>query len=245
MHHLNLQEPLDLFSTGLIVNNFEIVERLALVEISCSEHSWLLFFVFNLNRYFVERKLILKKLHLVVKTSLVAILLFIMSACSTKYENRQIISELFPSVSGKNLEGVVSNIPKDFSGRKVLFLLGYVQNAQFDIDRWLIGLDMTNTEVEVYELPTIQGMFPRFFETQINQGMRNGIPKSLWKGVITIFDDGETIQEFTGNINPNNARVILLNEKTEILFFDDSGFSVESLNNLRTQINRTISDETG
>jgi hypothetical protein len=164
-------------------------------------------------------------------------LLALMTGCATKYDNQKILGELFPSVSGNSLEGKAHIIPKDFSGKKVLFLIGYVQNTQFDIDRWLIGLDMTKTEVEAYELPTIQGMFPRFFKTTIDQGMRNGIPKSLWKGVITIYKDGETIQKFTGNIQPNNSRVILLNEKGEIIFFDDSGFSVEALNKLRAQIN--------
>ncbi|MFT5294627.1 MAG: hypothetical protein ACI9YH_000633, partial [Colwellia sp.] len=56
-------------------------------------------------------------------------------------------------------------------------LVGYKQNSQFDIDRWLIGLDMTETKVDAYEIPTIQGLFPRMFSTLIDNGMRKGIPK--------------------------------------------------------------------
>ncbi len=66
---------------------------------------------------------------------------------------------------------------------------------------------MTNTEVDVYEIPTIQGLFPRMFSTMSNNGMRAGIPKSLWKGVITVYQDGEEVQAYTGNENPNNARL--------------------------------------
>ena len=44
----------------------------------------------------------------------------------------------------------------------------------------------------------------------IDNGMRAGIPKELWRGVITVYQDGERVQAFTGNINPNNARVLLL-----------------------------------
>ncbi|MFB1016368.1 MAG: hypothetical protein QMC51_12040, partial [Alteromonadaceae bacterium] len=107
------------------------------------------------------------------------------------------------------------------------------QNSQFDIDRWLIGLDMTATDVDVYEIPTIQGLFPRMFNTMIDNGMRKGIPKALWKGVITVYEDGEKIQAFTGNEKPNNARVLLLDENGVILYFYDQGFSVNALNELR------------
>ena len=129
-------------------------------------------------------------------------------------------------------------MPQHFSGRPVLLLLGYVQNSQFDIDRWLIGLDMTETNIEAFELPTIAGMFPRFFQTKIDSGMRAGIPKELWKGVITIYKDGDKLQSFTGNKSPNNARVILLDKNGTIVYFYDSGFSVAALNKLRAVINQ-------
>ena len=95
---------------------------------------------------------------------------------------------------------------------------------------------MTETNVDVYELPTISGMFPRMFNTMINDGMRAGIPKSLWRGVITIYDGGEEVQAFTGNTNPNNSRVILLNSQGTVVYFYDRGFSVEALKNVRAKI---------
>ena len=66
--------------------------------------------------------------------------------------------------------------------------------------------------------------------------MRKGIPKELWKGVITVYEDGEKIQQFTGNENPNNARVILINKKGTIIYFYDEGFSVAALNNLKNNL---------
>ena len=143
-------------------------------------------------------------------TATILILVFLLSGCATYYPNRKPLGEMFPSVVGQSLEKKTILFPDHVAGKNVLLLLGYVQNSQFDIDRWLIGLDMTQTQVDVFELPTIQGMFPRFFKTKIDQGMRKGIPKELWKGVITIYGDGEKIQLFTGNMNSNNARVILL-----------------------------------
>ena len=160
-------------------------------------------------------------------------LVFLLSACSTTYSNKNITGAAFPSVMGETLEQEQLELPGHFAGKPALLLIGYVQNSQFDIDRWLIGLDMTETKLAVYELPTIQGLFPRMFKPFINNGMRKGIPKALWKGVITIYDDGETIQQFTGNINSGNARVVLLDAKGEIIYFYDEGFSVEALNDVR------------
>ncbi|MEP2651324.1 MAG: hypothetical protein ABJH06_04945, partial [Paraglaciecola sp.] len=66
--------------------------------------------------------------------------------------------------------------------------------------------------------------------------MRKGIPKALWKGVITVYEDGDKLQRFTGNQNPNNARVILLDKQGEIVYFYDDGFAVSALNALRSQL---------
>lgn len=156
-----------------------------------------------------------------------------LSACSTIYPNQTITGQFFPSVSGQTLEKESMTLPDDLQGEKALLLIGYKQDSQFDIDRWLIGLDMTQTKVSVYEVPTIQGLFPRMFSTLINNGMRAGIPKPLWKGVVTVYQDGEKVQAFTGNENPNNSRVVLINAQGKVIYFYDQGFSVDALNKLR------------
>lgn len=154
-------------------------------------------------------------------------------ACSTQYPNQQLTGKLLVEFSGTSLDNRAHKIPNDFLGQKTLLLFGYKQDSQFDIDRWLIGLDMTQTDIPVYEIPTIQGMFPRMFSTQIDDGMRGGIPKELWKGVITVYDDGDKVQRFTGNERPNNARVVLIDDKGEVIYFYDRGFSVDALNRVR------------
>jgi hypothetical protein len=160
------------------------------------------------------------------------LMLFILG-CATTYLNKNPVGEMFPDVGGQTLEENEVRLPEFFNGSKVILLLGYKMDSQFDIDRWLIGLDMTKTAAKVYEIPTIQGLFPRMFQTFIDEGMRSGIPKELWGGVITIYADGDELQEFTGNENPNNARAILLDEKGKIIYFHDRGFSVQELNKLR------------
>jgi predicted transcriptional regulator len=162
--------------------------------------------------------------------------LLLMSGCSTVYPNKDITGQVFPEVVGQSLEKKSVTIPNDFSGEITLLLIGYVQNSQFDIDRWLIGLDMTQTKVNVYEIPTIQGLFPQMFSTFIDNGMRSGIPKPLWKGVITVYEDGDKVQALTGNEKSSNARVVLLDKKGKILYFYDQGFAVDALNQVRDAI---------
>lgn len=161
-----------------------------------------------------------------------------MAGCANQYPNSDPTGQMFPSVSGKTLSDQTTKIPDDFLGQPALLLLGYVQNAQFDIDRWLIGLDMSKADIETYEIPAIQGFWPGLFKEQIDNGMRAGIPEELWSIVITLYDDGEQVQRFTGNMNPNNARVVLVDSTGMILHFYDRGFSVDALNQLNEKISK-------
>jgi len=170
------------------------------------------------------------------KCSLIVLITLSVVGCSTTYTNRNPVGEIFPTVSGESLEKIEIEMPQYFNGSKVILLLGYKQDSQFDIDRWLIGLDQTETKAKIYELPTIQGLFQRMFSTFIDNGMRKGIPKELWGGVITIYRDGSVIQEFTGNENGNNARVLVIDENGKVIYFYDRGFAVSALNQLRQKL---------
>jgi hypothetical protein len=173
--------------------------------------------------------------------------LMLLSACATEYPNQNPAGELFPSIEGQSLDQQAYRIPEDLQGEPTLLLIGYRQNAQFDIDRWMIGLDMTGTRVKMIELPTIQGFLPRLFQSRIDNGMRAGIPQALWPVVVTVYEDGERVQAFTGNERPGNARVVLLGDRGQIRFFYDRGFSVAALNDLRAALKQPacISPEQG
>ena len=132
------------------------------------------------------------------------------------------MGEKLVSFNGQSLAGKRVKFPEIVKGKATILLFGYKQQSQFDIDRWLIGLDMKQVKVNVFEIPTIQGFIPRLLKNKIDSGMRKGIPKYLWKIVITVYKDGDRIQAFTGNTNPNNARVMLIDNKAKILYFTDN-----------------------
>ena len=162
----------------------------------------------------------------------------ILSGCSQTYINQQPLGKSFPDVTGEGLDQQIHQLPSYFADKTTVLLLGYKQDSQFDIDRWLIGLDMKGTQADIYELPTIQGRLPRQIKGMINEGMRKGIPEELWSIVITVYEDGDTLQAFTGNEKPNNARVILLDKTGKVQFFHDRGFSVAALNQLNAQVKK-------
>jgi hypothetical protein len=127
---------------------------------------------------------------------------------------------------GDDLNGKEYTLPGDFAGEPVVFIIGYVQDAQFDIDRWLLGLLQLKTPVEVRELPAAAGMVPAIIDETIDQGMKSGIPSEDWGAVITFYGSkADKLVEFTGNENPRNGRVLLLDASGKVVWFHDRGYS--------------------
>jgi hypothetical protein len=152
---------------------------------------------------------------------------FSLVACSKTFERREPVGQSFPRVKATGLTGEEVTIPDLFRDNLVVLFVGYVQDAQFDVDRWLLGLKQLETPVEVAEIPTIQGFVPGLFASRIDQGMRNGIPEEEWKIVFTVYKDASEIARFFGNEKPRNVRVALLDQAGKVLWFHDRGFSAD------------------
>lgn len=136
-----------------------------------------------------------------------------------------IIDTSFPQVVGNDLNKKQVTIPDDFSGRNVLLLVGYEQRAQFDIDRWILGVLQADIPVEIVEVPTIAGMVPRAVQGFIDNGMRSGIPQSDWASVVTVYKDADKIIQALGNDRPQSAYAVLLNREGRIIWRSNIGYS--------------------
>lgn len=144
--------------------------------------------------------------------------------------------EVFPSVVGTSLDGDEVALPESVAGAPAVLLVGYLQDAQFDIDRWLLGLAQLEVDVQLYEVPTIQGMVPRMIGNTIDNGMRRGIPSEDWGSVVTVYRDAGPIVELTGNENGNNGRVLLLDAEGRVDWFWDRGYSATAVQALAQRI---------
>lgn len=162
------------------------------------------------------------------------VLSLLATACaSTSYPRRDPTGEVFPSITVTPLDGGTKLFPEVFLGDPVLVLVGYQQRSQFDIDRWLIGITQVDLAVTFVELPTIAGMVPLLIGDLIDSGMRSGIPSELWGGVMTVYDDAELVQKFTGTENGLPSRVMLLDGEGKVVYFHDRGFSPLELKKLQ------------
>ncbi|MCB0415338.1 MAG: hypothetical protein KDD50_13465 [Bdellovibrionales bacterium] len=165
--------------------------------------------------------------------------IFLSIGCTTVYKNQNPLNKEFPKVHGTALSKEKVTLPEKFKGEPVIILVGYVQKAQFDIDRWILGLSDSQVKVKIVEVPAVVGQIPSLISSKINNGMRDGIPNEFWKDVITLYNsDAKKIAEFTGNEKPLNARVFALNTKGEIIFFHDRGYSVPHLKLLLKNLSR-------
>jgi hypothetical protein len=174
-----------------------------------------------------------KPFRLVLLAALAVAVALALASCSTTWPRRDPTGESFPQVRGTALDGQEVRFPDAGEGVPLLLLIGFEQDAQFDIDRWLLGLHQAEVDVRVFEVPTIPGMVPRMIAGTIDDGMRRGIPEEDWGGVVTLYRDAARVAEFTGNENGLTGRVVLLDEEGEVVFFHDRGYSVGALQKLR------------
>ena len=140
--------------------------------------------------------------------------------------NRNPIGEAFPTVVGQSLEKERVELPSALAGEPAVLLVGYRQEAQFDIDRWLMGLIQSEVDARILEVPTIPGLLPSFASRWIDEGMRSGIPREDWGAVVTLYGEAaRPVAELTGTERGRLTRVLVLDADGDIVWFDDEGYS--------------------
>lgn len=160
-----------------------------------------------------------------------------LASCASPVPNRVPVGDPFPRVSGKSLAGDEVELPGEFAGAPVVLLVGYVQDTQFDIDRWLLGILDLGLDVRFAEVPTIENLIPSLISGTIDEGMRSGIPSEDWSGVITLYGgDADEVVELTGDERPRSARVLLLDTEGLVVWFHDRGYSPRVLLELRDKL---------
>ena len=169
----------------------------------------------------------------------IAFIILLGLGCAKKFERQDPMNLYFPSVHATSLTGESVMIPEFFRGKPIVLLIGYVQDSQFDVDRWVLGLKQLETPIGIIEIPTIQGLVPRMISSKIEQGMRDGIPEEDWGIVFTVYKDAEMIAQFLGNTKPLNVRVVLVDEEGKIIWFHDRGYSADKAIELDKEV-RTL-----
>jgi hypothetical protein len=170
-----------------------------------------------------------------MKTLLVSVLsVYLLLGCASNVTApSNIKNSTFPSVVGTSLKGEAINIPESYAGKTALLLIGYVQKAQFDIDRWILGALQADVKAEIVEVPTIAGMVPQMVQGFIDGGMRSGIPQSDWGSVVTVYKDANKIIHALGNERPQSAYAVLLDKQGRIVWSSNIGYSAAQVLELK------------
>ena len=155
------------------------------------------------------------------------VLLVLAFGCQGPVPNRDPVGETFPQVKGRDLDRDTVELPGEIAGSPAILLVGYLQDTQFDIDRWTLGLLQADCRIRVLEIPAVTGWFPEMFlQPTIDEGMRAGIPPEDWAAVVTLYgEDADRLQQFTGTERARNARVLLVDPEGRVAWFWDRGFS--------------------
>lgn len=189
--------------------------------------------------------------HITVRYQIQAIAVLAMSILAAgcgpmAIPDRDPVGDAFPAVSGESLAGLKIELPNHFLGQEALYLVGYVQQTQFDIDRWTIGLIDAQVAAKIVEIPAIPGLVPTAISGWIDDGMRSGIPEEDWPAVITLYgSDAHEVAKLTGTENPRNTRVLLIDDAGVVRWFWDQGFSASRLIELRGVINQLSNQDSG
>jgi hypothetical protein len=158
----------------------------------------------------------------------------LVAACSSVVPApNQVRNTRFPTVQGTSLEGKKVTIPDDLKGKPTLVLVGYIQRAQFDIDRWILGALQADVKASIIEVPTIAGMLPQMVQGFIDGGMRKGIPQSDWGSVVTVYEDAPKIIQALGNERPQSAYAVLLDKDGRIAWSSNIGYSASQILELK------------
>lgn len=168
--------------------------------------------------------------------SFTLLVILLLTACSSAVPRRDPTGQRFPTVCGESLDGKPVTLPDIGAGAPMLLLIGYEQNTQFDLDRWIIGITQMELKVRTFEVPTIPGLIPGMVSGLIDGGMRSGIPSEDWPSVVTLYSDASKVAAFTGTDNGLPGRIVLLNKDGVVMFFHDRGYSMGSLQKLRAAL---------
>lgn len=169
-----------------------------------------------------------------MKSILVIVFLLFAGGCSPE----KIVPEstpkgnVIPQFTGESLKKVSVTIPDELPDGLTVLLIAFTQDTQFDVDRWILGISQIGTPVSIFEIPTIAGLVPGMIANRINAGMRRGIPTEDWESVITVYDDAEKLQSFTGKDGRDVTRVALVKRSGEVLWFSDKGYSARLVQEL-------------
>jgi hypothetical protein len=132
---------------------------------------------------------------------------------------------LFPSVTGRDLNGRTLQLPRDFAGELNLALVAFQRRQQGDVDSWRSFADALRSAhpaVRAYELPTLSRSYS-WLRGFIDGGMRSAIKdEDARAGTVTLYIDKRSFERRLG-IASESAIVVLLVRRDGTILWRTTG----------------------
>lgn len=145
------------------------------------------------------------------------------------YPTRNPVGQVLPAVEGRSLADKPVELPAAVSGRAVVLFVVYDRAAHDDVRPWAdtVARDLPGVlpmEVGVVLSPWLGMQRERLF-----LALQDRTPKLLRPGVVLLHDDDAAVLgAFTGNIEPQRLRLLLLDETGRVIFFNADGHNAHS-----------------
>jgi hypothetical protein len=140
------------------------------------------------------------------------------------------VTAMFPSVTGRNLNGATVQLPRDFQAPASIVYVAFVRGQQAQVDTWkpfVAGLRRRIPAIGEYEVPTLS-RGNALFRGFIDGGMRNGITDPAARAAtITLYIDKRPFDAALGIANEDAIAVVLVTPGGNVLWsgrgaFDDA-----------------------
>jgi hypothetical protein len=126
---------------------------------------------------------------------------------------------VFPTVTGRSLEGRELVFPRDLPGDRNVVLIAFERWHQREVDSWMPALRRlreTDPALAVYELPTLGNAW-RPVRGFIDGGMRGGIPdKAVREATVTLYLDKGPFKRALGIRDEDHIQLLVLDRDGRI-----------------------------
>jgi hypothetical protein len=139
-----------------------------------------------------------------------------------------LLGKRFPSVVGDTLAGTRVRLPEESAGAPLLVVIAPALEAQEDADRFMVSL--RTREVEFVETLVLPSLVTRLMQRYHNGELRESEPRDLWARIVPLYKDGAVLAGFLGEVEDETLAIVLvLDGEGVIRFYDDGGYSRETL----------------
>ncbi|MFO0829501.1 MAG: hypothetical protein U0572_15290 [Phycisphaerales bacterium] len=142
--------------------------------------------------------------------------------------SRDPTGEMLPSAEGKTLDGAPVTLRGELDGKPAILMIPYTDDAQFDCDRWSLGLDQLHTPMRRFELGVVPSTFGVVAAPAIDMSRRQKRAEVAWPTVLCFYGDGaDALATQTGMGDAQYARVMLVDAAGAIRWYCDKGYTAE------------------